>query len=241
MALLAGRYRMLAPNRIGYGGNPPWPGDRPAHLADEVVALEPLLDAAGPSCALVGHSAGGATALKIALLHPARVRALVVYEPSAFGLLTRHQPDDPATAEIAAVRDETSHAVAAGNLDGAAARFIDYWLAPGTWAATPAERRPALLEGLRPLPGEWQSVFGEQATLAELGALAVPTLCLTGTASPAPARAVAALLAAALPRVELVEFAGVGHMGPVTHPDQVNAAIERFLDRTLGEAAGRTA
>jgi pimeloyl-ACP methyl ester carboxylesterase len=34
-----------------------------------------------------------------------------------------------------------------------------------------------------------------------------------------------------LPRVERVEFADLGHMGPVTHPETVNDAIERFLDR----------
>jgi len=32
-----------------------------------------------------------------------------------------------------------------------------------------------------------------------------------------------------LPRVTAVEIDGVGHMGPVTHPDRVNALIERYL------------
>jgi pimeloyl-ACP methyl ester carboxylesterase len=40
---------------------------------------------------------------------------------------------------------------------------------------------------------------------------------------------VARLLAAALPRVEVVAFDGLGHMGPVTHPDVVDDAIARFL------------
>jgi pimeloyl-ACP methyl ester carboxylesterase len=42
---------------------------------------------------------------------------------------------------------------------------------------------------------------------------------------------VARLLKGALPRVETVEFKGLGHMGPVTHPDVVNEAIARFLAR----------
>jgi pimeloyl-ACP methyl ester carboxylesterase len=43
---------------------------------------------------------------------------------------------------------------------------------------------------------------------------------------------VARLLVNALPQVEVVEFGTLGHMGPVTHPDVVNEAIGRFLERT---------
>jgi pimeloyl-ACP methyl ester carboxylesterase len=38
-------------------------------------------------------------------------------------------------------------------------------------------------------------------------------------------------LVPALPRVEAIELTGLGHMGPVTHPEQVNQEIVRFLDR----------
>ena len=34
-----------------------------------------------------------------------------------------------------------------------------------------------------------------------------------------------------LPQLEVVEFKGVGHMGPITHPEVVNDAIARFLER----------
>jgi pimeloyl-ACP methyl ester carboxylesterase len=33
-----------------------------------------------------------------------------------------------------------------------------------------------------------------------------------------------------LPRVRAVEIDGVGHMGPVTHPERINALIERHLE-----------
>ena len=38
-------------------------------------------------------------------------------------------------------------------------------------------------------------------------------------------------LARLLPRAELVELEGLGHMGPVTHPDLVNERIRGFLER----------
>jgi pimeloyl-ACP methyl ester carboxylesterase len=42
---------------------------------------------------------------------------------------------------------------------------------------------------------------------------------------------VAKRLIPALPQVEVVELEKLGHMGPVTHADVVNDAIEGFLRR----------
>ena len=58
----------------------------------------------------------------------------------------------------------------------------------------------------------------------------VARLQLVGSESPPSSRGVARLLTRALPRVETVELEGLGHMGPVTHPEVVNATIARFLD-----------
>lgn len=49
--------------------------------------------------------------------------------------------------------------------------------------------------------------------------------------SPASSLAVARLLTRVLPRVEVVGFDALGHMGPITHPEIVNDAIGRFLER----------
>ena len=52
---------------------------------------------------------------------------------------------------------------------------------------------------------------------------------MVGKNSPASASAVARLLAQTLPCVETLEFEGLGHMGPITHPEVVNPAIHEFL------------
>ena len=58
---------------------------------------------------------------------------------------------------------------------------------------------------------------------------AKPVLYMMGSASPESAKAVARVLVPALPRVRVLEFPGLGHMAPVTHPELVNAAIAGFL------------
>jgi pimeloyl-ACP methyl ester carboxylesterase len=74
-------------------------------------------------------------------------------------------------------------------------------------------------------------LFGEPTPLETFAALRVPALFMTGKDSPASSLGVARLLTRTLPRVEVIEFEGLGHMGPVTHPDVVNGAISRFLEQ----------
>ena len=75
------------------------------------------------------------------------------------------------------------------------------------------------------------ALFTEPTPLDAFRSLDVPVLYMVGGRSTRSARGVARLLAPALRRVELVELEHLGHMGPVTHPDQVNETIAGFLER----------
>jgi pimeloyl-ACP methyl ester carboxylesterase len=55
---------------------------------------------------------------------------------------------------------------------------------------------------------------------------------MIGKESPPSSLSVARLLTRTLPRVKVIEFDGLSHMGPVTHPDVVNVAIARFLEQS---------
>jgi pimeloyl-ACP methyl ester carboxylesterase len=231
---LAVRFRVLAVDLYGAGRSPAWPDDRPLTLADEVALIEPVVAAAGPRVHVIGHSYGGAVALKLALMHPEWLASLIVFEPVLFSLLMAHDPDDPAAREISAVRADTSVAVNSGQLDTAGGRFVDYWMGAGTWASLPDARRQTIATAMTHIPGEWHAVFEEPVPLQAFAALDVITLCLVGSDSPDSSRAVSTLLAKTLPRASEVELERVGHMGPVTHPDQVNALIEQHLDGRQG-------
>jgi pimeloyl-ACP methyl ester carboxylesterase len=230
MDRLGCRYRTLAADLYGSGKSPTWPGVRPLSLADEVALLDSVLAAAGARYHLVGHSYGGAVALAAARARPERVESLVLFEPVLFSVLVAEDPEQEAAREITAVRDDTIVALERGDPLGSGERFVDYWMEPGAWAAMLPTRRDAIAGLMGTVKAEWEAVFGEPTPLAEFANLDVPVLYLTGSASPASGRGVARLLTKVLPRVTAVEIDGVGHMAPVTHPDRINALIERHLD-----------
>lgn len=230
MDRLVSRYRTLAVDLYGSGRSPRWPDERALSLADEVALLEPVLAEAGERFHLVGHSYGAAVALKAALADPGRVRSLVVYEPVLFSVLMAEDATRPAAREIVAVRDDTIAAMQDGKPRASGARFLDYWMGPGTWAGMPEPRREAVATAMAGVAAEWHAAFTEPTPLSAFASLEVPTLCLTGARSPGASREVTRLLTGVLPRATEVEIAGVGHMGPVTHPERINALIERHLE-----------
>jgi pimeloyl-ACP methyl ester carboxylesterase len=229
MERLANRFRVIAVDLYGSGKTPAWPADRAMYLDDEIALLDSVFDAAGDRFHVIGHSFGGAIALKTALRYPGRLHSLTVYEPVLFSMLMADAPQSAAAREILSVRDDTIRLVEEGDLNASAERFVDYWLGDGAWAATPEARRPALAASMRTVQSEWHAAFNEPTPLHAFTAIDIPTLFLTGGDTTAAARAVARLITAVLRRAHVAEIAGVGHMAPVTHPDQVNPIIERFL------------
>lgn len=231
MECLAPTFRVLAPDSYGAGKSPAWPTDRPVRLRDEVALLEPVFALAGQPFTLVGHSYGAAVALIAALAQPHRVRALVLYEPTLFALLDAESPPPNEADGIRAAVAGAAAALDAGDPTGAAEWFIDYWMGPGAWARTPEPRKGPIASSVVNVRGWAGALLGEPTPLEAFATLDVPVLFMIGKDSPASSIGVARLLTKTLPRVEVIEFEGLGHMGPITHADAVNGAISRFLER----------
>lgn len=237
---LAPAYHVLAADSYGAGRSPRWPLERAVRLRDEVALLEPVFARAGDPLALVGHSYGGAIALIAAVLQPWRVRALALYEPTLFGLVDadRLPPND-----VDGIRNLAAGAgdqVDAGNLHGAAQRFIDFWAGEGAWARIPAARQEPIADSVTSVRAWASALFEEPTRLRAFARLNIPVLYMMGRDSPPSSRSVGQLLTSALPQVEVVEFDGVGHMGPVTHADRINATIVRFLQKTHRSVEARS-
>lgn len=219
--------RCIAPDLLGYGKSPfPDPAIHAVFsLEHEVQAILATLDGqlqADEPFHLIGHSYGGATALRLARRFPQRILSLTLFEPVAFHLLAR---ENPARAEIAAVIARIDSA--ASPRDGAEA-FIDYWNGAGAFAALPDAMQQRFTGQIAKVRLDFVALLGELATLADMAALDVPTLVLFGRDGPLSTRTVAEELTAALPRAVMRRTPG-GHMAPLTHAADVNAVIAQFL------------
>jgi pimeloyl-ACP methyl ester carboxylesterase len=234
METLAPRFHVLAADSYGVGKSPAWPTERPVWLRDEVALLEPVFASAGDPFALVAHSYGGAVALIAAVTQPHRVRVMALYEPTLFALIDAESPPPNDADGIRGAVARAAAALDAGDPARAAECFIDFWMGAGAWERMPEPRKGPIASSVANVRGWANALFGEPTPLRAFAELDVPVLYMIGRNSPASSRGVARILTRALPRVEVVEFEGLGHMGPVTHPEVVNEAISEFLER--GEA-----
>ncbi len=233
MELLAPRFRVLAPDSYGAGKSPEWPSDREISLADEVELIEPVLRDAGSPLTLVGHSYGAAIALRAALDRPERdsppgaVRADPVLAHRRRGAAAERRRRHPPGGG----RHRRSPSTAATGIGPPRRSSTTGWAkAPGSGCPS-RDAQPIAASAVN--ARRWKhALFTEPTPLEAFRALDVPVLFLVGGQTTASARGVARLLVATLPRVEVLEFEELGHMGPVTHPERVNAAIARFLERT---------
>ncbi len=218
-------FQVHAVDLLGHGRQPGRPG---ATVHDEAALVQPLLQAAG-AVHLVGHSYGGAVAMHLAAAQPARVLSLAVYEPVLFSLLAEHEPWSPAAREAFALAEAMRGLVGAGEAAAAAARFVDYWSGPGTWAAMPAPRRDGIALRMPFIVQHFETLYREPMPARALARLRMPLLCLSGGRSTPAALRIAALLQALLPQGRHERLPEAGHMGPVTHPAAINAPLRAFL------------
>lgn len=232
-------FHVRAVNLYGYGKTPPWPIDRPQTLDDQARLVETALPPGDEPFCLVGHSFGGAVAMKVALRLSGRIAKLVLLEANPFYLLKRAS-HATAFAEIMALRNCIKQFGARGEWAVAAERFADYWGGRETWQAMTAERRAGFIEAIKPNYSEWDAVMDETTPVEHwAGLLPRQTLVVNDPDTVLPIRALTALLRRACPQWTYAHVNG-GHMAPLTHPEIVNPLVRSFL-RPRAQADGARA
>jgi len=224
---LSGRFRVIRPDLPGYGKSSSL-GDT-ASLSDIAAAIAALLHDIGEPVHLVGHSFGGAVALKTAHMTPHMIRSLAVIEPAAFHLLADDQIGHLYCRGLKSVERDMRAASARGHAAIAMAQFIDFWNGEGAWARTSEGLRAKLARQTGQVIADFTAIGLESATLSDYSTIRCPVLAITGGQSPMATQHLTERVAACLPRARLAEIADAGHMVPLTDPHEVDPMIAAHI------------
>ena len=119
-----------------------------------------------------------------------------------------------------------------GNYRGAAIAFVDYWSGRGAWTALRPPVQAALTRWMPKAPLDFRALINEPTPVSAYARLPFSVLIMRGEHAPAPTRLIADTLSTVIPAARLAVVAGAGHMGPLTHASEVNAAIARHVTET---------
>ncbi len=226
-ALLADRFRVVTPDLLGYSNPAGWPIGRPTSPDEEAEHVAPLLPAGGAH--LFGHSYGGAVALQLALRWPERVKTMTLYEPVRFGVLRQHASTQEAFEQILGMGRRIGLEVLSRNLREAGRRFVEFWSVEGAWDRLPGHRQQGLAARMPKVQAEFEALFADLVPLSAYARLAMPIHLMGGGGSPLPSRKVLELLAMKMPHASVKVVPGLGHMAPMTDPDEVAMHLPPWL------------
>ncbi|MEU4248359.1 alpha/beta hydrolase [Amycolatopsis sp. NPDC026612] len=233
---LAAGHRVIRYDRRGFGETGGESGEH-AHYED----LLALLDARGiEQAALVGASMGGACALDAALAAPERITRLVLLGSG----LTGHTWPDHMLAELGAAAVPADrlarYRAREGDVDPADVRAmaeanIRYLVAgPGREVSVLPAGMVALVREMceQVYRHDWTAPQWTERipdTRHRPADITTPALVVIGTADAPGLVELSAHLAESLPRAELVELGGTGHLPSMERPDAVIALLRKFL------------
>lgn len=218
-----------APDLRGHGdssapsaGDYSWDG-----FAEDVLAVLDHMDF--PPIRGIGHSMGGAALLRAEQLRPGTFQHLFVYEPIVFPPLRLGSDRDSPLVGAAERRrshfDSFEQAIdrfgSKPPLDALDPRCLEDYVRYGFRSVAPGRARGIELK----MPGADEADVYRMSTAHEtwdrLGELDLPIVVACGRVAPDSPAAVASRLVERLPHAQLLEFADLGHFGPLESPAEI--------------------
>jgi 3-oxoadipate enol-lactonase len=211
---IKGRYVIHAPDLRGHGATPLPPGEF-ANAEDLVRLLDRLKVG---KAIVIGCSFGGWVSLQLATLAPDRVKAIALVP----GTLA---DTEQWSAELDAFRAEEERLLEANDIDGAVELGLRTWVRDPKIADLVAEMSRKAFElqqgveaHLRELP-------------VDLGAIAVPTLAVSGGLDFPDFARMADRVAAEVPGAERASIDDAGHLIPLERPEETAELLRPWLQR----------
>lgn len=233
------RHHVIAPDISGYGARQN-AIELPKTVAQEAELLSDALAATGP-IHLVGHSYGGAIALKLATASPLakRVLSLTLIEPVLPTMLLEHAMDRPLYEQFFRLGHKVFLDLWNDVPGEALDRFLDYWRGSEPPEELPAKMRARMIEQVQKLAYEFTALFAEDDVASAAASIDVPTLLYSGGLSPAMTQRIASRLASVVPRIDARHLPSAGHMLAISHAEAINAEILNYI-AAAEQAANRS-
>lgn len=215
VAALAQRYRLICWDMRGHGASDS-PDDPNAYSHEATVAdMAAVLNACAVEHAVIGGlSLGGFMSLLFHLAHPARVRALMLFDTGPGYKKPAARVEWNRLAESYAVRFESQGLAALGN--GTEVRVATHRSAQG------------LAHAARGMLAQTDA-----RVIESLPRISVPTLVIAGSAD-TPFLSATDYMAAKIARATKVIVAGAGHAPNLERPEAFNTAVAAFLAHLSG-------
>lgn len=202
-------------------------GDTPPYAVErEIEDLEAMIDAAGGSAFVFGHSSGAVLALRAAGQLGNKIKKIALYEPPF--IIDDSRPPIPANY-VAHLRELS----AAGRKEdaliyfmtvavGIPAEYIDGMKHAPFWASSVKVAHTISYDG--EIMGE--TMYGNPASLQPFASITTPTLVMVGGNSPAYQQNAVATLAKILPNAQYQSMAGQDHG---IAPEVLNPELAAFF------------
>ncbi|WP_028009281.1 alpha/beta fold hydrolase [Solimonas flava] len=207
-----------------------WDGSGDGYSAeqhvDDLIAFIDALDA-GP-VDLLGHSRGGYIALRVAQRAPQRVGRLILAEPGGLPDTSLVDTADAIRAHTETRTRAAAALIAAGDVDGGLAVFINGVSGTPIWERMASGFRRMATDNARTLLGQVREA-PLQLTRAGLAAISQPTLLIGGALTPPPFPKLLDLLQTHIAGAQRVTIAGATHAMNLAAPRPFNAAVLDFL------------
>ena len=226
------RFKTIAVNPSGYADTESFHAEQPMSLDDEAKATLTVIAGVEQPVHLVGHSYGGAVALRLALMCPARFASLTLIEPAAYPLL-EEVGEKALAAEIESVNRCYIERVRVGEPESAFRSYFEYYNGTeGAWSRLPEDTRVRLLSIADTVATALVAVHASPTKPHDCAAISMPTMLVRGSQTDRVHSRVTQLLAEAIPEARLEIVNGAGHMLSLTHPTVVARLMADHIDKS---------
>ena len=201
-------------------------------IAQHVSDLIEFLEAVGKRVNLLGHSRGGHIAFRVSQQRPDLLRCLVLAEPGG-DLDASFTTETASTPPTIPTHVATSVAkIAAGDVDGGLASFVDAVNGPGVWRDLSAAAQQELRDNARTLLGQVNEKR-QPYTRIDAEGMGVTTLFIGGENTPGGSLVVLRALATYVSDARVEIIPNTSHLMFAQAPVQFSTAVLNFLE-TVG-------